>query len=363
MKKMQFLMILGSFCVLTLFLGCDFNTPPEVHDNSYSNSTDLERKDVLALKHLQIPNISKDMLASYVMDFINIVSTASEAEAGRSVHAASATPVVITKTTEIIHTVETGFAETTADKRSAGSLIGPGRIPYYVFTLENQVTGRRGFALGCGDNRIGNILAVAEEGNYDDENPFLSVFYSHLEVYIEDTIAIYNSVTEADIENALNRINENARATAPDLPVTEVGKIGKLKYVDEIKKLKTVPWHQNSPYNKIINDVRTLPKGYENDYTYVTGCVPTAIAIIMAYHGKKRADTGMSSPYVRSQAPGYEDEEYNWIAMTRDIDPDNYAIAVLMYEIGLPKNANSKYTMGYKYRGYDPFKEKRGCFN
>jgi len=353
MKKTRFLMIFGSFCVLTLFLGCDFNTPPETHDNSYS--TDLERKDVLALKHLQIPNISKDTLASYVMDFINIVSTASEAEAGRSVHAASATPVVITKTTEIIHTVETGFAETTADKRSAGSIIGPGQIPFYVFTLENQETGRTGFALGCGDNRIGNILAVAEEGNYDDENPFFSVFYSCLDDYIEDTIAIYNSVTEADIENALSKINENARATAPNLPVTEVGKITGLIPVVDKKILDTVRWNQGDPYNKIINKERTLLQGYEKDYRYVTGCTPTAIAIIMAYHGNKRAIAGMSSPYIHSKAPGYENIKYDWSDM--NINKNNNSIPILMYEIGLPNNVNSIYSIGYENKYYDPLKK------
>jgi len=357
MKKLLSLLVISSFCVLGLFLGCDFSTPPEVPDNPYS--TDLEQKDVLALKHLQIPNISEATLASYVMDFIKNVSAAPEAGTGRGVQSTPAPAVVIAKAKEIIHTVQTGFAETTADKRSARSIIGPGRIPFYVFTLENQLTGKTGFALACGDNRIGNILAVAEEGNYDDDNPFMSVFYSQLDSYIENTIAIYNSVTEADIQNALNKINENTRATAPDLPVTEVGKIDKLK--GDRTLLDTVPirWSQGYPYNEIINGVFHIPQEYKDKYQYVTGCVPTAIAIIMAYHGRKRADSGLSNPYSRSQITGFNNVEYDWRAMTNGTD-DN-AIAVLMYEIGLPKNANSTYSMGPVKKADDPLKKKEGA--
>jgi len=355
MKKLLSLLVISSFCVLGLFLGCGFSTPPEVPDNPYS--TDLEQKDVLALKHLQIPNISEATLAFYVMDFIKNVSAAPEAGTGRGVQPAPA--VAITKTKEIIHTVQTGFAETTADKRSARSIIGPGRIPFYAFTLENQLTGKTGFALACGDNRIGNILAVAEEGNYDDGNPFLSVFYSCLDDYIKNTIAIYNSVTEADIQNALNKINENTRATAPDLPVTEVGKITGLIPVGDKKHLETVLWRQGDPYNEIINDVLHIPQEYKDKYQYVTGCVPTAIAIIMAYHSKKRVDTGMSAPYTHSRAPGYENMEYNWSKMIKG--NDDTAIAVLMYEIGLPKNANSTYSMGPVKKADDPLKKKEGA--
>jgi len=325
MKKLLFLLIIG--LVLALFLGCDDFMPPDVHD-SPPYSTDSERKDVLALKHLQIPNVSEDTLASYVMDFIRI-SAASETGTGRSVQPAPA--VVITKTTEIIHPVETGFAETTADKRSARSVIGPGRIPFYVFTLENQQTGKTGFALTCGDNRIGNVLAVAEEGNYDDENPFLGIFYSQLNAYIEETIGIYNSITETDIENALGKINK-ARYTGPsvpDVPVTEVGMHGDFELVgykndgannNDNCILKTI-WHQRDPYNDIVKK----KKGYD----CVTGCGPVAIAQVMAFHSKP------SNP---SESMGYN-IEYNWSDMIDGTKDEQ--VGILMYEIG--RHAGSIY--------------------
>jgi hypothetical protein len=200
-----------------------------------------------------------------------------------------------------------------------------------------------------------------EEGNYDDDHPFLGIFYTGLNAYIEDTISIYNSITEADIENVLNRINAT-RAAVTSVPVTEVGKysgfeIDKNNSKDDI--LLPVSWDQNNSdntmYNNIIMDVKRPPDGYY----YVAGCGPVAIAQIMAFHSKKMIDAGKPAPYLRSQAPGYTDVKYDWPAMIDEIDEKAIrAIGVLMYEIGLPCNANSTYTIGAEDKIND--KKKKG---
>ena len=319
-----------------LFLGCDIFIPPDIHEGTPSasaDSADMERKDALALKHLTVPNVSEDVLASYVMSFINS-TTSSETGTSRSIQPSPS--VVITNTTRLTHEVETGFAETTADNRSARSVIGSAQIPFYVFTLEDQQTGKTGFALTCVDNRIGNVLAVVEEGDYDDDNPFFHIFYSQLDAYIEETIRIYNSITDADIENALDKRNA-ARSIAPYLPVTDVGKNPGFVRDYNFEKNILIPaiWDQGSPYNKIVMAERPLPKVYEEYYYYVTGCGPVAIAIIMAFH---------EVPKGNSRAPKYTGIEYDWKKM-KDGNDDN-AIGVLMYEIGLPENASSTYNIG-----------------
>jgi hypothetical protein len=213
-----------------------------------------------------------------------------------------------------------------------------------VFTLENQQTGETGFALACGDSRIGAVLAVAEAGNYDYDNPFLGIFYSCLEGYIENTISVYNGITQTDIENALNRASE-ARATAPYVPVTDVGKdpAGLQPIPDKGKLLDTVRWRQGAPYNKVINDVKQPPSGYY----YVTGCGPTAIAQIMAYYGKPERPT---LPQAIALAQKYGFDTYDWKTM-RVVDANiglypkaEEAIGVLMYEIGVYTKAT--YNMG-----------------
>jgi hypothetical protein len=342
MKKVLSLLAIASVLASALFFGCDFLTPPEVQkvktaENADStdstdsaDSPDSERKDDLALKHLQTGHIfSEETLASFVMDFINIDAELKKGT-GRSVQPSPA--IAITQTTKIMHPVETGFAETTADKRSARALIGPGEIPFYVFTLENQDTGETGFALTCADSRIGNVLAVVDEGNYDDlDDPFLGIFYTALSAYIEDTISIYNGVTEADIENTLNKLNGAGYRGMIPFPVTDVGSYSQLALVGRIndhiynndENILQTKWHQGDPYNKAVM------KYLNNGNKYVTGCGPVAIAQIMAFHGTKNE---LPSRY--SIVAGFTDVKFDWKKMTDTKNPDNNAIATLMLELG-----------------------------
>ena len=336
MKKLLFSLIIGSVLASALFLGCEFFAKPDVQETPPASTEDQDRKDVLALMHLQVPYISEDTLESYVMDFLK-APAGSGAE--RSVQ--SSQPVTITKTTKITHTVETGFAETTADQRSAEPPES-GEIPFYVFTLEDQRSGQTGFALTCGDNRIGAVLAVVEQGNYDDDNPGLAVFYSGLGAYIEDTIGIYNTITQTDVENALKRVNV-ARYTGPDLPVTFEGNSAKFRSLDgkgDDDHLVWTKWNQTSPYNDYLNDVRDPPVKYQ----YVTGCGPTAMAQIMAYykwpekHGITSSEIGL----------GHKDVIFDWDGMVPDLStgltPDYNAIGELMYHLGA--HSNSIYKLG-----------------
>ena len=251
-----------------LFFSCRFEPHNTTKDNHTIDPVLTERKEALALMHLQIPYVDENTLASYVLDFFNI-ETSSENEEARNVKPSSG--FSITKTIKIIHETETGFAETTADKRSVKSVIGPGKIPFYIFTIENQNTGKKGYALTCGDIRIGEVLAVSEEGNYDDDYPLQYIFYSCLEEYIESTIALYNIITEADVINAYNKA-DLARAS---VPVTDVGRYGGFTIHSRKELDLKVRWHQWSPYNDIINSIRKLPVNY-----YPAGCSPVAIAQI-----------------------------------------------------------------------------------
>jgi hypothetical protein len=376
MKKALFLLVIGAVLVSALFLGCNFFEPPKIFESpkvvesTPTNNADtayLERKDALALKHLQVNYLSEETLASHVMGFINASSTLQDSSTsslqartvtGQNVQHSRA--IVITNTTRLTHYVETGFAETTADKRSARSVIGPSQIPFYVFTLEDQDTGKTGFALTSGDNRIGDVLAVVEDGNYDDDNPGLGVFYALLEVYIENTISIYNSITHADVESALNRRNA-ARYNVPDVPVSDVGKYDFNPVPDTCNLLPTVRWHQNDPYNEVVTDVGKLgklPPYYlvpPTGHHYITGCGPVAIAQVMANISMKMINEGKPAPWSKSNMPGYTHVEYDWLAMTNvtenpsALTPDARkaaveAIGVLMYEIGFYTKA--KYTLG-----------------
>ena len=71
MKKFLFVLIAGSVLFAALFWGCNIFAPPDTHEGVSGANADPERKDELALKHLIVPNVSEDTLASYVMSFLN----------------------------------------------------------------------------------------------------------------------------------------------------------------------------------------------------------------------------------------------------------------------------------------------------
>ncbi len=53
--------------------------------------------------------------------------------------------------------------------------------------LKNTETEDTGFALTCGDVRIGNIIAIAETGNLEEIPEFQNLFYSKLSEYVAET--------------------------------------------------------------------------------------------------------------------------------------------------------------------------------
>lgn len=101
-------------------------------------------------------------------------------------------------------------------------------------------------------------------------------------------------------------------------------------------KLYTVPWGQTEPFNNdcpIVHGLRS-----------VTGCVATAIGIIMNYHRWPERGTGELPEYTYSYPfynvydmtiPGCTlGHPYDWEAMNAE-NPDYDAIAVLLHEIGV----------------------------
>jgi len=88
-------------------------------------------------------------------------------------------------------TVENGFSSVPADRRSPDAQSESSVIPFNVFQLENRSEGTSGFAFTCGDPRIGNLLALVEDGDFHDmEMPFWQIFLGCLDEYIDETIAV-----------------------------------------------------------------------------------------------------------------------------------------------------------------------------
>ena len=69
-----------------------------------------------------------------------------------------------------------------------------------------------------------------------------------------------------------------------------------------------------------------------------------SLPIVLFYLIKKRLDAKKPVPYPK--ALGYKNVKYNWSDMIAGTD-SYQGVAILMYEIGLPKNADSDYGIGW----------------
>lgn len=308
-----------------------------VDTSASSTKQEMTQADYLAISHLATDHQStEEELMAQVQSFI----TSSNSSSSRS--ATSMPEITLAKKIDCDST-----ENFTADGSDRSAATDDG-VEFYQFTLTNPDTGEKGFALTCNDDRIGNILAVVDNGDYnDDTNPFLTMFKENLDDYVDQTISYYNSITDEEVSSALAKY---------DLSREEAGRwtiAGSDGYVYEasgnISHLLKTQWDQGAPYNSVVNTAVDGDPDYDG---YVTGCGPTAMAQIMAYHQY----TGyIASPY--SAAPknscrldGYTDIVYDWARMTASPKASSlpsdiqHEIATLMYELG--NLTNSTYMLG-----------------
>jgi len=339
---------LAVFTLNVLLASCNFGLTPETGEfPQILAQSDLNRKDVLALWHLaEKHETSEGELSAQVQAMLQFDSDATARSASSSVSAIS-----ITGVHEFSITMEDGFSTVTANRRPENAPKEKTEIPFYVFSLENQIEQTNGFALTCGDARIGNLLALVENGDFDDtDNPFWSMFNSCLDSYMRETIELYNSIRDEDITVAMAkskaeeaRVLNNGPASPADLFWNKVK--------DYVAPLTiATQWNQDkTPYWNVINSVA----GRTGGDRWVTGCVATAMAQIMAHYGwpekppaslRKPSSTLIISsfvdPYTYLNTP-FSSINYDWVEMkakpnANSLPNDSYKtqIGVLMLEIG-----------------------------
>lgn len=371
MKKLKTLVI-GAVvvCAAVLTVGCDnFFAKPETAAPSNPVSG-LTRAEALALMHLeQNHTVSPEALQSQVEAFINSTGEARTLGDGAS---------AITGVRQYNKTFENGFAEGTANSRSAQAEPEASEIPFYVFTLEDPAKETTGFALASGDARVGGVLAVVPKGDYDTAEGVLKVFRSNLDGYVQETIDVYNSVTDTDIEAAKKRWAQIQRSVFDELPAgNPFGYTDYDQPPPHASPLVTTHWGQDTPYNLAITDIFNQEKD--------VGSEVTALAQILAYHEY------LPNPGAYIQIPGgskkygFADEEgyypfssiaYDWAGMKSMPNAGNLSsfdnkvqIAALMFHVGslLGKNWlnsntvpfdniwNTLYNLGYQFFPYTDY--------
>ena len=209
---------------------------------------------------------------------------------------------------------------------------------------ETSSNSNNGYAICSNDRRIGPLLAVID-GEFEtdiSENPFMQIFAERLENYTETVLKEWNENFEesrsanSDYENGMQKMIEydysswtySSRNISTILPTTwgQGSETGASWYSDAI----------DAVYGK----------------KYVTGCVATAFAQILAYHR-----FSLSCPsylltrvfsnwdYAKTYASDW-DGQYNWSLMTsakkvKDLSPlGKVMVSTLMYDIAEEINSN-----------------------
>ena len=195
---------------------------------------------------------------------------------------------------------------------------------YYIFNNESG----KGFIIISADNVARPVLAYSDESSFKDGPLPENIQAWFLQLDDQFDYLRENNCTASN--EGLDEWNDLIRGAS----ASPTGQ----------KVLKTANWDQSNPYNLVI------PEGC------VTGCVQTAIAILMKYY---KYPDGPKKTYTRTIKVNNKDKsvtveaqnnKYDWDAMSDEYDeyktytiennPDAFNVSQLMYDLGVMQEAD-----------------------
>ena len=198
----------------------------------------------------------------------------------------------------------------------------------FVYKLENEE--KTGFAIASNDLRIGEVLAIVEEGEFKkdiSDAPFLQLIAINMSAYIKTTINEWNEI---------KREKEKQRSIYEGMVTNKEWEYSNWKLLNgNLKNILKTKWNQTAPYNDIVERM-----GYKG---CPAGCGPIAIAQIMAFHKTpKNSKRECYYEYIVDRIPELKnwDGTYNWEEMTKKEKADYLSnegklhIGALLYIIG-----------------------------
>lgn len=226
----------------------------------------------------------------------NLVSFLTTSESDRSITNASNYEFTLIAT----DTVETA-KDVTARSATVDSFDD---VDLYLYNMKNSADGTEGFAITSTDRRIGTVLAFVPQGAIEDveENPFLEVFFDNLEEYIDETVEIWNDLSDEEITQS----RESARGSYSKYGEGNEYYFSDFKYnTGNLAHILVTKWDQHSPFNDVINEIKN------DGNSYPAGCGPIAMAQILT----------TIRPFSKCNLKGYTNVIFNWDKM---VEP-NYA--------------------------------------
>lgn len=161
--------------------------------------------------------------------------------------------------------------------------------PYYVFNNDDG-----GFIIIAGDDAVSPVLGYSKSGSFDADR---------IPDGLKDLLANYRK--------QIVSLSDDAKSVADSYNSSVSAYAGE-------KLLHTATWNQGAPFNKYVPN------------QYPVGCVATAGAIVMKYHGYPQRGTGSHSYTWNGQTLNADFEhEYDWNGMPSSY---TYGSADALYE-------------------------------
>ena len=351
MKAKNIFTLLFVLFLLPGFVGCSF----EPYDDIKRKPEAAKQREYLALlKAGGEYTISEEKLEDMIIGLLNPKPDGRNVIENKQIKITGSKKLPIAKKQK---TSDTRYAANSVDKQNFADI--------YIYATENINSGTEGYVLASPDMRTGNILAVVDGGSMEDEEAwFTNVIFDGLAGYIEHTVNQYNSISEEEIRQTLEkpgiRTIAPSRSSGSGLEILDNAGTGLVHHwhpdaaqviaaewawTDGHEARVPVNWFQGNPYNYYVTRARNGRLG-----DYIAGCGPVAVAQIMAYHGyPPKCTLNETIPNVNLNINNYT---YNWSSMRNDFSAIGEAdpisggakdIAVLMYEIGHPQRGNADY--------------------
>ncbi len=183
--------------------------------------------------------------------------------------------------------------------------------PYYIFNASED----KGFVIVSGDDRAKKILGYSDKGSFDCDN---------LPPQLKDLLGQYAKQIESLPESAPTDLSWTETSTSFS---NESGSV----------LLETANWGQGYPYNAKCPVI--------DGFQCPTGCVATAMAIVMKYHNwPNQGRYKWTNTYDNNLFVDFSESHYNFSTFkdsyddTEDLTPDVLNMAKLCYDAGMAVN-------------------------
>ena len=205
-----------------------------------------------------------------------------------------------------------------------------GDAAFHIFNIPN------GFVIVAADDCATPILGYSEEGQFDVENIPIQL-QSYLQGFVEQI--------EYGVENHMEADERIARQW---ILVKRTGRLNESRDGEVVEPLVTALWSQRCYYNNMCPEDPDGPCGH-----VLTGCVATAMGLILHYWGYPVQGTGSHTytpePYPTTQYPeqsvNFGETTYDWSNMPNQLTDTSTqaeidAVSTLLWHCGVAVEMN-----------------------